>query len=319
MYDYNNFKNNAAGVAVGASTYLGAQAFMRMGTQPYQKFLLKDFKQYNESELKNIREAAQSAFTRYGLDKRGYTLTSVTEDNYKEVTKTIKNKLDDNKIEKYKQTIEKIKKLFNGKMNKKADELFKNEILKSETKIRKKEVKNSIKKVMQSISEGKNAVHIRGIREILVNMDMTPALANHEMGHAVNRLGINKFGKILNKIRHPFAAATLFIALIGIFKPKKQEGEKPNGIMDKTTTFIKNNAGKLTFAAMLPTMAEEGLASINANKMLKESNLEKSLIKKINKGNIKAWGTYVLGATILSQAARFAIYAHDKIVENNKK
>ena len=50
--------------------------------------------------------------------------------------------------------------------------------------------------------------------------------------------------------------------------------------MDKITTFIKNNSGKLTFAAILPTIAEEGLASINANTMLKFSNLDKSLIKR---------------------------------------
>ena len=152
MSDYNNLKNNAAGFSVGASTYLGAQRLMGMGTRPYQKLLFKDFKQFNDQELKSIREAAQSAFTTHGLDKRGYTLTSVTENNYKEVMTAIKNKLDDYKIEKFKTIFEKIKKLSKGKIKEKTDELFKNEIIKYETKIRNKEIRGSVKRAIQNIS-----------------------------------------------------------------------------------------------------------------------------------------------------------------------
>ena len=70
------------------------------------------------------------------------------------------------------------------------------------------------------------------------------------------------------------------IALIALLKTKKAEGEQPTGVVDKATDFIKNNAGKLTFATFIPTLIEEAMASIKGNKMAKEL-LNPQMAKKI--------------------------------------
>ncbi|MBQ2611149.1 hypothetical protein IJF81_02015, partial [bacterium] len=80
---------------------------------------------------------------------------------------------------------------------------------------------------------------------------------------------LSKFGKILQKCR-PMALLAIPVSQIALWKTKKAPGEEPKNGLDKTTTFIKNNAGKLTFLAFLPTLLEEGLASVKGNKLAKK-------------------------------------------------
>jgi hypothetical protein len=85
------------------------------------------------------------------------------------------------------------------------------------------------------------------IRDIMINTDKLGSAAFHEMGHALNASG-SKAMKALVIGRHISARFVPVILAIGLLKSKKKDGEKPEGILDKTTTFIKNNAGKLAFA-----------------------------------------------------------------------
>ena len=104
------------------------------------------------------------------------------------------------------------------------------------------------------------------------------------------------------------------ILITGLLKSKKEDGEQPKGIMDKTTTFIKNNCGKLVFAAMLPTIAEEGLASLNGAKLAKKV-LDSNMLKKVNKTNAIAWGSYISLATVMGLGARLGVMVRDKIAQ----
>lgn len=133
--------------------------------------------------------------------------------------------------------------------------------------------------------------------------------AFHEIGHAANN-HLSKIGKALQKSRAlsmvylPFA-----ISMIALSKIKKSPEQKPKGTMDKTTTFIENNAGKLTFLATLPMLIEEGMASIKGIKFAEKAGLPKELLAKVIKANKIAYLTY-LGTAL---AASIGIYLGVKV------
>ena len=194
------------------------------------------------------------------------------------------------------------------------------------------------------IAAGKNAAFDFAANEVLCGNKM-PLAQFHELGHAMNfhKLGgfMGKFGNILQNLRldlfparmkelgagitkkFPIAAAALAltgaaISYIALFKNKKATDEKPVGFWDKTTTFIKNNAGKLTFATMLPMVLEEGLASLQGQKLAKKL-LSPELFKKVIKSNAIGFSTYLLAAVGAGVAMRLAVKVRDKIAQPNLK
>ena len=104
------------------------------------------------------------------------------------------------------------------------------------------------------------------------------------------------------------------IALISLIKTKKAPNEKPEGALDKTTTFIKNHAGKLTFAAFIPVLLEEGLATIKGNKIARNT-LTADLAKKVSKSNMLGFSTYLALATMSAVGIWLANKIKDKIAQ----
>ena len=166
---------------------------------------------------------------------------------------------------------------------------------------------------MKSVAEGKNAFCSPFTRDIMINMDKLPGASFHEMGHALNASG-SKAIKALAIGRHITALAVPLILAVGLLKPKKKDGQESKGFIDKATTFIKNNAGKLAFAALIPTLAEEGLASIRGAQIAKKV-LDPKLLKKVNRNNLLAWTTYLTGAMLTAGAVALAVEIRDKIAE----
>lgn len=170
-------------------------------------------------------------------------------------------------------------------------------------------------KIFNAVVEGRNAFFHPMTRDIMVNMNKLAGSAFHEMGHALNSTGSSKLIKAL-KVRYFTPQLVPLILGVGLFKNKKAEGEKVHGFFDKATTFIKNNAGVITFGAMVPVMAEEGLASIRGGKLAKKV-LTPELLKKVNKGNALAWGSYLLSALLLTGAVKAGIAVRDKVAQRN--
>ncbi len=166
-------------------------------------------------------------------------------------------------------------------------------------------------KVHAAISEGRNAAYSDISNKVLINTEKMAPAGFHEIGHAIN-FNNSKFWRALQKYRlyAPFVALT--VAGVAILKRKKADGEKPTGIIDKTTTFIKNNAGKLAFGAMIPIVAEEVMASVRGNKLAK-SLLSPELAKKVIKSN--RWGalSYVGAAVTIGLAVTLGSKVRDKI------
>lgn len=289
-----------------------------------------------------------------GSKPNRYYLHDVNLENFEDMTKLMKRKLSNlsfiKKLKKLKgnrrplnakekeELANKLNKYIKNKEYKKAWQEFKNACKGKPVKINEIEIKTTVKKIlkpitspdlkdkivksdkrrklaskMKMVANGENAFCSPLTRDIMVNMDKLSGASFHEMGHALNASG-SKAIKTLAIGRHITKALVPVILAIGLLKPKKKEGQEPNGIIDKTTTFIKNNAGKLTFAALIPTLAEEGLASIRGGQIAKKV-LNPKLLKKINRNNFLAWTTYLAGALITTGAIALSIKIRDKIAQ----
>ena len=161
--------------------------------------------------------------------------------------------------------------------------------------------------------EGKNAFYAPLAKEIYINKEKIGALAFHEMGHAVNH-NFSKFGKVLQQLRFPCMTLGGLFGTVALLKRKKVEGEEPNGILDKTTTFIKNNVGKLTFGIFVPIVAEELMATYRGNKMAKKV-LSPEMFKKIQLANKFGAVSYVTTALAMPLAAVAASKVRDAIAK----
>ncbi|MCQ2739917.1 MAG: hypothetical protein MJ237_06790 [bacterium] len=155
------------------------------------------------------------------------------------------------------------------------------------------------------IKAGLNACYIPDLKIVKLNGEKATISGFHELGHAMNHLQ-GKFTKFLQKCRRPgYVIAGLMgtIALIPRNKPK--EADK-NG-MD----FLTDNCGKIAFAAMLPTVAEEAIASHKGIKLAKKAGLAEPLLKNLRKFYGKALLSY-LGYALITGVS---VFATSKITE----
>lgn len=300
-----SFWEKAAGVGAGYATYVEAKKYAR---KPYGKYITKQLENLPKSESIEFSKAAKKALVNNKLDKQGIKIVDITSANF-EIIK-------DNTIY---QINEKIKKRFlkvfmpKNKTGKKTDyEKNLEEVLKKVMKKNSKQDKK-LADTLKIISEGKNACYIPTIKKVFVNPNKMGFSTFHELGHAINHTS-KGFKGFLNKSRNFAALLAPLILLTSIIKKKKAPDEQPQSGWDKFTTFIKNNCGKLMFLAMVPTIAEEGFASINASKIAKDV-LKPDMLKKMNNLNAKAWGSYVFGALAMSVCGALAVWVKDRVAQ----
>lgn len=163
-------------------------------------------------------------------------------------------------------------------------------------------------------SRGRNAAfYIDGSNRILLKKKNMGTAGFHEIGHAINS-NSSKFWKTLQNLRMPGMYATGVIILTALFKRKKNEGEKPEGFFDKTTTFIKDNVGKLTFVTGLPVLLEELKASSRGNDLAKKV-LSPELAKKVIKTNKISGFIYITGTLLTAFGAYLASKTRDAIAQ----
>ena len=153
---------------------------------------------------------------------------------------------------------------------------------------------------------GLNAAYDPIQNTVILNTEKISATGFHELGHALNALK-SKYGiKYLAKLRVPgyFIAALMeYFAIFSRTKPK----DAPRNVID----YIEDNCGKIAFLAMMPTVAEEAVASIRGINLAKKSGLSENLIKSMKKIYLKAHTTYS-GKAILGG---LAVYASRKIMD----
>lgn len=163
----------------------------------------------------------------------------------------------------------------------------------------------------------KNAFYCFETNEIYLRPNQLGTTGFHEIGHAINR-NSSKFWKAMQKLRIPGTLIGSLILLTAIMKKPKAEGEKPEGVLDKTGTFVKDNAGKLTILAGLPVFAEEMMASIRGNRLAQEV-LSPDIAKKVFKTNKCSAAIYGMGLLVSGLVAYSASKVRDYFYNKNQK
>lgn len=146
-----------------------------------------------------------------------------------------------------------------------------------------------------AVANGKNAFHC-GPLKLAVAPSSKPSLILHELGHAINAKG--RFTKILQMSKRyaPFAPTALLLAN-GLFKDKNNSQK----------TFIERNAGVLGFAAFLPTIIEEALASFRGIKAAKQVLKNPPKLNILRKNYVIALCTYIVAGLGLGIASKQAV------------
>lgn len=296
---------SAAGVATGAVIYKKLPKLIKKAMKPYKNRCMEALTSSSSpQEIETVKNAVQKAFVQTGLKEKGFNIHNInSKDRVFTVSKEMSDKLD--KI---------VERKFGG-IKKVLPEKLTNKLgLNKPSGAGQKALRNSLEIAL----DGKNAFCAAGTKDIAVNLEKIPLTTFHEMGHGLNSL--QKSGRMLVKSRLPLQYIGVPIILTAaLLKGKKPEGEKPQGSFDKSTTFIKDHVGRLTLAAWVPTLLEEGLASIKGVKMAKEAGLSQDLLKKLKIGSVKAWSTYMLGALATAATVRLAVEVKDRIAEFGQK
>ncbi len=167
-------------------------------------------------------------------------------------------------------------------------------------------------RILEAIQEGLNAGYARN-NKIYMPENKVSFLAFHEIGHSIN-FNNSKFWKGMQKLRMPaLTLASLPMIYGAISKESKAENGKELNKKQKINNFIRNNAGKLSFATMLPVLAEEGMATIRGQKLANQL-LPKNIARKVLKGNAVAYTSYLITALGFAAAAYTAVKVKDAFV-----
>lgn len=152
----------------------------------------------------------------------------------------------------------------------------------------------------ETVARGQNAFYSDGLK-LAVAPETKPSLMLHELGHAINS-SKGKFMQFLQKSRGwATAVPTALLVLNGVLGNDK-DGKK---------NFVEKNAGLIGFSAFLPTIIEEGMASlrgINAAEVLGN----KANLNILRRNYALAWGTYLLAGVGLGLAAKQSVMTPER-------
>jgi hypothetical protein len=159
---------------------------------------------------------------------------------------------------------------------------------------------------LEVVARGQNAffadkaVKVAGeVKNLAVAPVKKPSLILHELGHAINSA---KGGilKLMQKSRAYVGFAPAILLTLNGLAPDRTPGRD---------NIIERNAGKLGFLAFLPTIIEEGLASmrgINAAKVAQKAGMKGLKLGVLKKNYFFAWMTYLIAGIGLGVAAKQA-------------
>ena len=268
----------------------------RLNLMPRMFSMLQEL---NEEELQQVREAAYKAFDKTGLKDKGIGIINITDNNKFDALDQIKQEA---KADFAKRTkLQKLGLYIQAGMSKLLNPV-------------------STETLVNAIAKCETAGYLPTIKKFIINMDSAPDLLFHEMGHALT----DKYGNFLSKFNiksrfYVLALAPVFLLTSLIKSPKKNKDEKTEGVVDKTTTFIKNNCGKLVTATFIPILIDEALASIKGQKLAKEFITSKSILDGLKKTHLKAYSTYLFAAGSFGGLSALAVYFRDRWVAKSKE
>lgn len=172
-----------------------------------------------------------------------------------------------------------------------------------------------IKKTIERISQGKNAAYDPMAKNILINNEKTAGAFFHELGHAIEYQTKN-YSKSLStafKLNKKIVPALFIASLLSNNNEKNESPERRS--FNIFGNIIEKNIIPIAMILSIPKLIDEGLASLNANKITKEV-LSKELHKKMNKINAIAFGSYLTSAIAAALLMKLALNIKNKILES---
>lgn len=149
---------------------------------------------------------------------------------------------------------------------------------------------------LMDVANGKNAFYMDSAN-LAVAPTSKPSLIQHELGHAINAK--SKFWKAMQNSRRYIPNIPAVLLLTSILA-KKISGSKED-------TFIDKHAGKLGFAAYLPTIIEEAMASIRGIQAAKKTLGGNAKLGPLRRNYFLAWLTYLLAGIGFGAATKISV------------
>ncbi len=310
----NNIKENiqtSVGIGAGIGTY---HASRRLIHRMNKKIFSSLETPLTKEQIDTFNKAGNEIYQKY-FKEQGIKIFDISKEDY--------NKLFNEKYEN-----------INSYYDKKIEQT-KNPIRKFFLKYQKKKSLKAAKALDKETVRGKNAYYrevsrmvdengikkLKKDKKIIINMEKTPVYLFHELGHAKNfmdtRLSIAMKSIWKNSIFQ--RNATIFLLTTSLLtKPETNKDTAANkehkNPLYPLGLFIKNNCGKLMTMILLPSVLEEGLASLNGQKMGKEVLKGKDL-NVLTKSHLKSFAGYSAWAARAGIAVYLANKVRDKIAE----
>lgn len=165
---------------------------------------------------------------------------------------------------------------------------------------------NNVDKTLVDIQKGVNACYSPTTKQVLVNAEKASITGFHELGHAMNHLN-SPVGKFLQKLRKPGYVIAGLMGTLALFSRPKPKEAKRNAL-----DVVLDNSGKIAFAALLPTVVEEAMASYKGIKLAKQAGLKKPLINNLK----KFYGKALLSYAGYAVATGLSVFAASKIMQH---
>lgn len=160
--------------------------------------------------------------------------------------------------------------------------------------------------INKDIKAGMNACYIPDYKKVRLNQEKASISGFHELGHAMNHLQ-SKFGKFLQAMRKPGYAIAGLMGTLALFgRPKPKEANR------NPKDFILDNCGKIAFISLLPTVAEEAMASYKGVKLAKANGLSDKLVKNLK----KFYGKALLSYFGYAVATGLSVFVASKITQH---
>lgn len=154
---------------------------------------------------------------------------------------------------------------------------------------------NSLRKSLIPVARGENAFYMDSLK-LAVAPEKKPSLILHELGHAINA-SKGKFLRFMQKSRaySAYVPTAIFIAN-NAFKNSGAHSD-----------FIEKNAGVIGFLSFLPTIIEEGLASLRGVNAAKKVLGKTVSLKALKRNYFTAWLTYLIAGVGIGVASKLTV------------
>ncbi len=302
----NESRNQRIGLGTGLLAYMGGDVTNLLVNQIYSRTLneklMKMVPQKPDPAIK-IDEILEKALDKTNLSNKGVKIIDVSK--LADTTITVAD--GSKKIYTVRGQVENLlKKSFEAcPINKKISE--------TKSPLIRKILHNIFSKAAAPFANGQNAGNMLSINTIVLDTKKIGYSGFHEIGHSLNKF--SKAGNILQKMRTPVQLVGSAIPImVALLTNKRTDDNPPVNIWQKTTSFIKENAGKLVTLSFIPIITEEIIATVKGNKLAKEF-LPKNIVKQVAKSNAFGAATYIGTAIFAGLAAFTGNKVRDKIVD----